>query len=106
MGFYEHHGQGEVHVETLHGRAHAGLLHRVQRAGVLGHAEPEPAEGVPGEPGHGQRDVFSAGEQDDEQLHEGRRSDRAGASGRHDHMEDDRAEQHTVRADHIHRVLE
>jgi len=106
VAFDERHVQGEVYVETLHGGANVGLLHRVQRAGVPGHAKPEPAEGVPGEPGHGQRDVFGAREPDDEQLHEGRRGGRARAGGRHDHMENDCAEQHTVRVDHIHRVVE
>lgn len=100
------HVQVEVHVETLHGGANVGLLHRVQRASVVGHAEPELAEGVPGKPAPGQRYVRRAGEPVDRQLHEGRRGGRARAGGRHDHMEDDRAEQHTVRADHIHRVLE
>lgn len=99
-------GQGQVHVEALHGGADAGLLHRVQRAGLVGHAEPEPAEGVPREPADGQRDVLRAGDAVRGQLHQGGRGGGPGAGGRHDHMEDDRAEQHPVGADHIHRVVE
>lgn len=87
-----HHVQGKIHVETLHGGAHARLLHRVQRAGVAGHAEPELAEGVPGESEAGQRDVLRAREPVHEQLHQGGRSGGPRAGGRHDNMENDRAE--------------
>jgi len=103
---HEPHVQGEVHAETLHGGAHVGLLHRVQRAGVARHSESQSAEGVPGEPEDGQRHVPGAGEPQHRQLHQGGRGDGPGAGGRHDHMEDDRAEQHTLGADHIHRVVE
>lgn len=99
-------GQGQVHVKTLYGRADAGLLHRVQRAGVASHAKPKPPEGVPGEPAAGQQHVRSVGEPGCRQLYARRRGDRAGASGRYDHLEDDCAEQYPVRTDHIHWILE
>lgn len=92
MANHEYHVQSKVHVETLYGGAHVGMLHRVQRARVSRYAEPEPAKGVQGEPSAGQCDLFRAGKQDHEQLQQRRRSGGPGAGGRHDHMEDDRAE--------------
>lgn len=71
MASDEHHVQGEVHAETLHGGAHVGLLHRVQRAGVPCHAELEPAKGVPGEFATGQQNLYRAGEPGHDELREG-----------------------------------
>lgn len=92
MASYEHHVQSKIYVETLYGGAHVGMLHRVQRARVPRHAKPQFAEGMPSEPPDGQRHMFSAGEQNYEQLHQGGRTGSPGAGGRHDHMEDNRAE--------------
>lgn len=46
MASHEHHVKSEIHVETLHGRADARMLYRVQRTGVPGNPESEPPEGV------------------------------------------------------------
>lgn len=97
--------QSQVRVRTLHGGAHVRVLHPDQHADGAVHAELEPPEGVPGEPGTGQRDVHRAGQPGHVQPRgAGERGPRAG--GRHDDLEDDVAEQHTDRIDHVRRVLE
>lgn len=106
LACHGHRVQGQVHVKTLYGGANVGLLYRVQRTGVAGYAKLEPTKGVPGEPTAGQRDVLGAGEPIHRQLHQGGRGGRPGVGGRHDHMENNRPEQHTVRAHHIHRIVE
>jgi len=81
------------------------VLHHDQRPDGAVHAELEPAEGVPGEPEAAQQHVFGAGQPELGRLRHGG-GHGPGAGDRHDHMEDDRAEQHTDGVDHIHRVVE
>jgi len=97
--------QAQVHLRPLHHRAHVRVLHHDQRPDGAVHAEPEPAEGVPGEPEAAQQHVLGAGQPEVGRLRRGG-GHGPGAGGRHDHMEDDRAEQHTDGVDNIHRVVE
>jgi len=81
------------------------MLHHDQRSDGAVHSELEPAEGVPSEPEASQQHVFSAGQPELGRLRQGG-GHGPGVGDRHDHMEDDRAEQHTDGIDHIHRIVE
>lgn len=81
------------------------MLHHDQRADVHVHAKPEPAESVPGEPEAERHRLLGAGGPALGGLR-GRGGPDPGAGGRHDDMEDGRAEQHTGHADHVRRVVE
>jgi len=76
-------GPGQVRRQQHHGGAAARVLHRGQRPGQPDHAEPEPAEIVPGEPEHERLHVHSAGEAGEGKLHAGRRSHGPGAGHGH-----------------------
>lgn len=85
------------------------LLHRVPHAPAVGHAEPEPAEGVFGQPSAGRRHVRRTfGQiQDEHQLAaEPRRGGHPAAGGRHAPVAADRPECRAVRAGRVRRVLE
>lgn len=85
------------------------LLHRVPHAPAVGHAEPEPAEGVLGQPSVGRRHVRRTfGQiQDEHQLAaEPRRGGHTAAGGRHAPVAADRPERRAVRPSSICRVLE
>lgn len=75
-----------VRGEQHHSGTAARVFHRVQRARQSDHAEPEPAEIVPGQLEHERRDVHGTGETDPVQLHHLRRGPRPGAGDRHDHV--------------------
>lgn len=92
--------KGQIRVQALHDRAYARVLHRDRCNGVVMHAEPQPAKGVPGEPTDGRGRLFRTGNSGRRQLSK-RRGDRPGAGGRYDDMEDVHPELHTYRA---HRV--
>jgi len=95
--------EGQVRARSMHDRAHTGVLHRNQRAGVAVHAELEPAEGVSGKPADGRGHLFRAGQPG--RLSK-RRSDRPRAGGRHDDMENVHPEQHTYCAHRVHGLVE
>jgi len=85
------------------------LLHRVPHAPAVGHAEPEPAEGVLGQPSAGRRHVRRTfGQiQDEHQLAaEPRRGGHTAAGGRYAPVAADRPERRAVRPGRIRRVLE
>jgi len=69
------------------------------------HAELEPAEGVSSELEYVQQHLFGAGQSELGRFRQ-RGGHGPGAGDRHDHMENDRAEQHTDGVDNIHRVVE
>lgn len=106
MANHGHHVQGEVRVWSLYDRAHVRLLHRDQRTGLVVHAKLEPAEGVPGEPETGRRDLFRSGEPRHERKLHRPGGHRPGTGGRHDDMENVCAEQHTVDTDSVCGVVE
>lgn len=85
------------------------LLHCVPHAPDVGHAEPEPAEGVLGQPSAGRRHVRrTSGQIQDERQRaaEPRGGGHAAAGGRHAPVAADRPERRAVRAGRVRRVLE
>jgi len=105
MGNHEHRVENQVHLRSLYNRAHVRVLHHDQCSDGTVHAELEPAEGVPSEPEVVQQHLFGAGQPERGRLRQ-RGGHGPGAGDRHDHMENDRAEQHTDGVDNIHRVVE
>lgn len=95
-----------VHAAEHHGGTAARVLHRGQRAGQPHHAEPEPAEVVPGEPGHEQRDVFGAGAARPDGVHGGRRGPSTGAGHRHGHLAVGHPAHGAVHIRRVHRLVE
>lgn len=95
----------QVHLQSLHHRAHVRVLHHDQRPDGAVHPELEPAEGVPSELETAQQHVFGPGQPELGRLCQGG-GHGPGVGDRHDYMEDDRAEQHTDGVDHIHRIVE
>lgn len=105
MESHERRVESQVHSEPMLDRAGVRVLHHDQRADVHKHAEPEPPESVPGEPDAERHSLHGAGDAELGGLR-GRGSQGPGAGGRHDGVEDDRAEQHTGHTDYVRRVVE
>lgn len=106
MGRHGLDDQVQVYLEQHHGGTAARVLHRVERAGQLDHAKPEPAESVPGQFEHERRGVHGPGETDQVGFHARRRGQGPGAGHRHVDMAVGHPAHGAVRVHRVHRVVE
>lgn len=105
MGEQELVVQGGARVQEHHSRTAPRRVPAVRRSVQLDHAEPEPAESVPGEPEVGRRGVRRAAEQ--ERVHApGRGAGGAASRVRYDDLAERHPERGSVRAVDVHRLVE